>query len=162
MGNEFNELIPFVVIIVVILASSFKRQKKQGTTVDNNREERVPTVPTAPRQSPWTPSQQPQPTGKQPWQSPWIPSQQPQPTREQPWQSPWTPSQQPQVQPRQSSKIPEQFIPESQSTEGQHSVVIPPLPTPDIDAYDEPHPDVPESHDWRRAIIAHEILKTKF
>lgn len=126
MGNEFNELIPFVVIIVVILASSFKRQKKQGTTVDNNREERVPTVPTAPRQSPWTPSQQPQ------------------------------------VQPRQSSKIPEQFIPESQSTEGQHSVVIPPLPTPDIDAYDEPHPDVPESHDWRRAIIAHEILKTKF
>ena len=144
MGNEFNELIPFVVIIVVILASSFKRQKKQGTTVDNNREERVPTVPTAPRQSPWTPSQQPQPTWKQPWQSP------------------WTPSQQPQVQPRQSSKIPEQFIPESQSTEGQHSVVIPPLPTPDIDAYDEPHPDVPESHDWRRAIIAHEILKTKF
>ena len=144
MGNEFNELIPFVVIIVVILASSFKRQKKQGTTVDNNREERVPTVPTAPRQSPWTPSQQPQPTWKQPGQSP------------------WTPSQQPQVQPRQSSKIPEQFIPESQSTEGQHSVVIPPLPTPDIDAYDEPHPDVPESHDWRRAIIAHEILKTKF
>ena len=144
MGNEFNELIPFVVIIVVILASSFKRQKKQGTTVDNNREERVPTVPTAPRQSPWIPSQQPQPTGKQPWQSPWAPSQQPQ------------------VQPRQSSKIPEQFIPESQSTEGQHSVVIPPLPTPDIDAYDEPHPDVPESHDWRRAIIAHEILKTKF
>ena len=144
MGNEFNELIPFVVIIVVILASSFKRQKKQGTTVDNNREERVPTVPTAPRQSPWIPSQHPQPTGKQPWQSP------------------WTPSQQPQVQPRQSSKIPEQFIPESQSTEGQHSVVIPPLPTPDIDAYDEPHPDVPESHDWRRAIIAHEILKTKF
>ena len=144
MGNEFNELIPFVVIIVVILASSFKRQKKQGTTVDNNREERVPTVPTAPRQSPWIPSQHPQPTGKQPWQSP------------------LTPSQQPQVQPRQSSKIPEQFIPESQSTEGQHSVVIPPLPTPDIDAYDEPHPDVPESHDWRRAIIAHEILKTKF
>ena len=144
MGNEFNELIPFVVIIVVILASSFKRQKKQGTTVDNNREERVPTVPTAPRQSPWTPSQQPQPTGKQPWQSP------------------LTPSQQPQVQPRQSSKNTEQFIPESQSTEGQHSVVIPPLPTPDIDAYDEPHPDVPESHDWRRAIIAHEILKTKF
>ena len=144
MGNEFNELIPFVVIIVVILASSFKRQKKQGTTVDNNREERVPTVPTAPRQSPWTPSQQPQPTWKQPWQSP------------------WTPSQQPQVQPRPSSKIPEPFIPESPRTEGQHSVVIPPLPTPDIDAYDEPHPDVPESHDWRRAIIAHEILKTKF
>lgn len=30
------------------------------------------------------------------------------------------------------------------------------------DAYAEPHPDVPVGADWRRAIIAHEILKRKF
>ena len=44
--------------------------------------------------------------------------------------------------------------------EGAHAVKVPPVVTED--AYAEPHPDVPRNEDWRRAVIAHEILKTKF
>ena len=44
--------------------------------------------------------------------------------------------------------------------EGAHAVKVPPAVTED--AYAEPHPDVPHNEDWRRAVIAHEILKTKF
>lgn len=44
--------------------------------------------------------------------------------------------------------------------EGAHAVKVPPVVTED--AYAEPHPDVPRNDDWRRAVIAHEILKTKF
>lgn len=43
----------------------------------------------------------------------------------------------------------------------------PKIPTADSIAADDayssiPHPDVPVGKDWRRAIIAHEILKRKF
>ena len=44
--------------------------------------------------------------------------------------------------------------------EGAHAVKVPPAVTED--AYAEPHSDVPRNDDWRRAVIAHEILKTKF
>ena len=44
--------------------------------------------------------------------------------------------------------------------EGAHAVKVPPVVTED--AYAEPHPDVPRNEDWRRAVFAHEILKTKF
>ena len=44
--------------------------------------------------------------------------------------------------------------------EGAHAVKVPPVVTED--AYAEPHPDVPRNEDWRHAVIAHEILKTKF
>ena len=44
--------------------------------------------------------------------------------------------------------------------EGAHAVKVPPVVTED--AYAEPHSDVPRNDDWRRAVIAHEILKTKF
>ena len=52
------------------------------------------------------------------------------------------------------------YLPTSPSQEGVHAVPVPQI-VPE-DAYAEPHPDVPSSADWRRAIIAHEILKTKF
>lgn len=38
-----------------------------------------------------------------------------------------------------------------------------PIPADDDNAYSsEPHPEVPVGEEWRRAIIAHEILKRKF
>ena len=44
--------------------------------------------------------------------------------------------------------------------EGAHAVKVPPVVSED--AYAEPHSDVPRNEDWRRAVIAPEILKTKF
>ena len=49
---------------------------------------------------------------------------------------------------------------QSPEKEGAHAVKVPPAVTED--AYAEPHSDVPRNDDWRRAVIAHEILKTKF
>ena len=52
------------------------------------------------------------------------------------------------------------YVPASPRDEGVHAVKLPEIVAED--AYAEPHPDVPVAADWRRAIIAHEILKTKF
>lgn len=54
-------------------------------------------------------------------------------------------------------KVP--YIPVTPEQEGVHAIVP---PIDDEDVYAEPHPDVPAATDWRRAVIAHEILKTKF
>ena len=70
---------------------------------------------------------------------------------------PWIATSQPSV-PRVSKK-PNAPI-QSPEKEGAHAVKVPPAVTED--AYAEPHPDVPRNEDWRRAVIAHEILKTKF
>lgn len=70
---------------------------------------------------------------------------------------PWIATSQPSV-PRVSKK-PNAPI-QSPEKEGAHAVKVPPVVTED--AYAEPHPDVPRNEDWRRAVIAHEILKTKF
>ena len=70
---------------------------------------------------------------------------------------PWIATSQPSV-PRVSKK---QNAPiQSPEKEGAHAVKVPPAVTED--AYAEPHSDVPRNDDWRRAVIAHEILKTKF
>lgn len=70
---------------------------------------------------------------------------------------PWIATSQPSV-PRVSKK---QNAPiQSPEKEGAHAVKVPLAVTED--AYAEPHPDVPRNEDWRRAVIAHEILKTKF
>ena len=70
---------------------------------------------------------------------------------------PWIAVSQPSV-PRVSKK-PNAPI-QSPEKEGAHAVKVPPAVTED--AYAEPHSDVPRNDDWRRAVIAHEILKTKF
>ncbi|MGN1246448.1 MAG: hypothetical protein ACI4UN_07415 [Muribaculaceae bacterium] len=58
-------------------------------------------------------------------------------------------------------KVPKHKAPiQAPEKEGVHAVAVPQQPTED--AYAEPHPDVPRNEDWRRAVIAHEILKTKF
>ena len=70
---------------------------------------------------------------------------------------PWIATSQPSV-PRVPKK---QNAPiQSPEKEGAHAVKVPPVVTEDD--YAEPHPDVPRNEDWRRAVIAHEILKTKF
>lgn len=70
---------------------------------------------------------------------------------------PWIATSRPSV-PRVSKK---QNAPiQSPEKEGAHAVKVPPAVTED--AYAEPHSDVPRNDDWRRAVIAHEILKTKF
>lgn len=70
---------------------------------------------------------------------------------------PWIATSQPSV-PRVPKK---QNAPiQSPEKEGAHAVKVPPAVTED--AYAEPHSDVPRNDDWRRAVIAHEILKTKF
>ena len=70
---------------------------------------------------------------------------------------PWIATSQPSV-PRVHTK-PNAPI-QAPEKEGAHAVKVPPVVTED--AYAEPHPDVPRNEDWRRAVIAHEILKTKF
>ena len=70
---------------------------------------------------------------------------------------PWIATSQPSV-PRVPKK---QNAPiQSPEKEGAHAVKVPLAVTED--AYAEPHSDVPRNDDWRRAVIAHEILKTKF
>lgn len=61
---------------------------------------------------------------------------------------------------KKQKQSPKPFIPMPASEEGSHAVKVDVAP-PD-DAYSEPHPYVPKDNDWRRAIIAHEILKRKF
>ena len=70
---------------------------------------------------------------------------------------PWIAVSQPSV-PRVSKK-PNAPI-QSPEKEGAHAVKVPLGVTED--AYAELHSDVPRNDDWRRAGIAHEILKTKF
>lgn len=70
---------------------------------------------------------------------------------------PWIATSQPSV-PRVSKKRNAPI--QSPEKEGAHAVKVPPAVTED--AYAEPHSDVPRNDDWRRAVIAHEILKTKF
>ena len=70
---------------------------------------------------------------------------------------PWIATSQPSV-PRVHTK-PNAPI-QAPEKEGAHAVKVPPAVTED--AYAEPHSDVPRNEDWRRAVIAHEILKTKF
>lgn len=65
-----------------------------------------------------------------------------------------------QVKPPPLDRVDRPYIPSTPDEEGVHSVPIP--AADDDDAYAEPHADVPVENEWRRAIIAHEILKTKF